>query len=236
LQPACELPAANQMVANEAHHQSNLQPTPFPDFDFEKAVMGQQEPNMMGIELQHQKKNQQQHHVHHQQEYQQQQEWQQQQQQQQQPQQKFPNPIYQQPMQTFSQEQVQQQQQQQQQPMLPNQIEKLNPLQQQPMEVILLAKAQNHYQQKLQQQQNIAHHQLRFQEDSQPILLDNHSQFQQQANSVNQHELILQLQEGSFSGLLIFVFGQIWLYLHSIQFLSHLPYQPDHGSLLQRLT
>jgi hypothetical protein len=103
-------------------------------------------------------------------------------------------------MQTFSQEQVQQQQQQQQQPMLPNQIEKLNPLQQQPIEEVP-AQAQNHQQQKLQQQPNIAHHQLRFQEDSQPILLCNHSQFQQQAHSVNQQELIQQLTEGPISGL-----------------------------------
>jgi hypothetical protein len=194
MQPTPEVLAANQRVANEAQHQSNPKSTPNPDFDFKNAFMGQQDTNMTSIELQHQKQNQQ-HHVHHQQEYQQQQEWQQQQQQQQQPQQNFPNPMYQLPMEMFSQEQLQQQQQ----PMLPNQIEKLNPLQQQPMEVP--AQAQKHQQQKLQQHPNIAHHQLRFQEDSQPILLDNHSQFQQQAQSVNQHELIQQLQEGPFSGL-----------------------------------
>jgi hypothetical protein len=174
--------------------------TPVPDFgtfDLENAFMDQQEPNMMANELQ-------QNHVQHQQGARQQQERQQQQQQEQPI---LPNIIDHLPMEIFSQEQVQQKQQQhqqqqqqqqhqkqqQQQPLLPNQIEQLNPLQQQPMEVP--AQAQNH------QQPNIAHHQLRFQEDSQPILLDSHSQFQQQAHSVNQQELIQQLTEGPFSGL-----------------------------------
>jgi len=186
MQPTLEVLSDNQKVANEAHHQANLQPAPVPDFDFKNALMGQQEPNMMDNELQQQKQNQQQHHVHHQQEYQQQQEWQQQQQQ------ILPNPMYQLPMQTFLQEQQDQ--------MIPNQIEQFYPMQQQPMEVAAPGQEQHQHLQQLDQQQNyftVGNLNSQQLEDTYP----QYQQQYQQIQSVNQHELIPQQQERAVSGI-----------------------------------